>query len=200
MVGFRGSMRRVGRRAAGWAVLVVILSGWSYAQSAADPDLAAAIAGKRKVRVLTQSGQMVLRRPEITREGLISQAGRGGPGDPRVVPWADINGVQVRRSGAGKGAIIGAGIGTGLGLAFGLACTRDCTGWMDMFCEATAGQVVLVTAIGGAGGGLLGAAIGALTGSWRTVYTRTKPFQKLPRVSIAPAPGGGLIFSLSLSL
>jgi hypothetical protein len=36
-----------------------------------------------------------------------------------VVPWSDVRGLQVRRSGAGKGALIGAGIGATLGLAVG---------------------------------------------------------------------------------
>jgi len=229
MITFLGRNRSIDRGAAALAAMVIILYGGGYAQSAAedrpggtlaagpsgmgaqavseragqpaaDPDLAAAIVGKKKVRVLTPSGPMVLRRPEMTSDGLSFRAGRRGQGKPWVIPWTDVNAVQVRRSGVGKGAILGAGIGAGLGLAFGLACTRECTGWMDMFCDATAGEVVLVTAIGGASGGLLGAVLGTLTGSWGTVYTKAKPLQIIPRISVAPAPRGGWIFSLSLSL
>lgn len=194
-----GTGRRVGRGAAGLAVLIIVLSVSSFAQSAVDPELAAAIAGKKKVRVLTPSGPTVLRRPAVTEEGLAYHVGSAGLDKQRVVRWADVRGLQIRRSGAGKGALIGAGIGAGLGLALGLASTRDCTGFIDMFCEATAGQVALVTAIGGAGGGLIGAGIGALTGRWGAVHLKGASLG-LPRVSVAPARGGGFVFSLSVSL
>lgn len=194
-----GTGRRVGRGATALAALIVALTVTSFAQSAVDPGLAAAIAGKKRVRVLTPSGPMVLRRPAVTEVGLAYDVGSAGLDKQRVVPWADIRGLQVRRSGAGKGAMIGAGIGAGLGLALGLASTRDCTGFMDMFCEATAGQVALVTAIGGASGGLIGAGIGALTGRWGAVHLKGASLG-LPRVAVAPARGGGFVFSLSMSL
>jgi hypothetical protein len=229
MNGPKGHDRGIGRGAAGLAVTVLVLAGGAYAQSraadmpagisapgpsevaaqavpdrcgqaAADPELAAALAGKKKARVLTPSGPLVLRRPQLAPEGLRGFIGLKDRERSRIVPWSDVSAVQVRRSGVGKGALLGAGIGAGLGLALGLASTRECSGWMDMFCEATAGDVVLVTAFGGASGGLLGAAIGALTGSWGTVYARPKAVQRLPCFSVVPAPGGGVIFSLSLSL
>ncbi len=72
-----------------------------------------------------------------------------------------------------QGALIGGGAGLVGGLLIGLSATRECDPdvWLDLFCEANAGEVALVTLVSGASGalvyGLLGAAIGAKK---RTVY------------------------------
>ena len=116
MFGRFGKGRGIRRRSAGLAVLLVVLCGWTFAQSDADSELVTAISGKRKVRVFTPSGPLVLWRPAVTEDGLAGHGMSEGVEKLLVVPWSDVRGLQVRRSGAGKGALI---------VAFGISWSRS---------------------------------------------------------------------------
>ncbi len=92
------------------------------------------------------------------------------------VAWADIEEVQVRRSGAGRGALIGTIAGAALGLVMGLAMTRECdtSQWFDLFCGATASDVARITVEFTAVGFVAGTITGAPSHYWKTVYDSTK--------------------------
>jgi len=167
-------------------------------QVAAGSELALRIEGRKKVRVLTREGRIVLYEPIIMPEGIATKVTAVKTDSQGIIPWSNVQAIQVRKSAVLNGAVIGGAIGAGLGLLVGLASTRQSQGWMDLFSGASFGDVVLVTAFGGISWGLTGALIGAVVRKWGTVYSQLADFQKLPRVSISPTPRGGLMISLSL--
>jgi high-affinity Fe2+/Pb2+ permease len=78
--------------------------------------------------------------------------------------------IEVRRSAAGKGALIGAGIGLVAGLAAGVGIASSvCDGGLGP-CNNAGGGISFLALAGTAGGALLGAGIGAANKEWRTVY------------------------------
>jgi hypothetical protein len=163
-------------------------------------EIAAKLKGKKRVRVLTAGGKIILHQPTILPEGISFNTETGGSGSSGTISWDEVLKLQVRRNGAGKGALIGGSIGAGLGLLLGLASMRECSGWMDFFCDADFGDVMLFTAISGAAGALQGALVGALTGRWGTIYSHPGGIKNLPLVSIMPAPRGGFVLSIRLAL
>jgi len=95
---------------------------------------------------------------------------------------ARVDSLWVRGHATWTGAIVGAAVATPVSFAFwGWVCTmvgegNGCDQW---------GGVSLMALVGGAGGALLGAGVGALIPKWRLRYARAH------RVTIAPllAPG-----------
>ena len=109
----------------------------------------------------------------VTFEGVLRHDGGSVPQDDKV-GWSEIEKLQVRRSSVGRGALIGTIVGVAIGLAAGLSMTRECEGWLDFFCGASATDVANIT-VGAAGVGLVtSAVVGAPLHHWKTVYDATE--------------------------
>jgi hypothetical protein len=146
-----------------------------------------AIRGRSEVWVVVQGGdRFKIRRPVALSSGLgYEMYGEGGE-----IPWHQLRAVQTRSSAAGTGATVG-GLALGaVGLGVGLAFSKDCSaaGFLEP-CGASTGDVLLVTAVGAGAGALLGAAIGAMIPSYKTIY-RSAGFIGF-RPTIEPGSGSG---------
>lgn len=129
--------------------------------------LQAKLARSSKVRVTTTSGVYEARTPRVSTEGLHLPELRDTSGArlevPQILYWQDISRVEVRKSGAGKEALRGSLVFGALALFLGISATGPY--------EASASDVVIVTALGAGSGALLGAIIGGLSKHWKTEYT-----------------------------
>jgi hypothetical protein len=108
---------------------------------------------------------------------------------------ADVDSLWVRGRATWTGALVGAAVATPLSALF-----------VSVVCIAYAGSegdgstpdrcpwagVVLLSAIGGAGGALIGAGVGALVPKWRLRYARARP------ITVSPIVGPGRV-GLSVS-
>lgn len=169
----RGSMRFRAMRIAALAA-AVLLAGPLAAQAADTttpdvPRLRQACAGSM-VQVTTTAGQDVRGRcgpVEDTRLVVQDTAGRVWE-----VPYASLQSLRVRRSGARRGAAVGAlagGIvaGVWVGLASDLLCNGD--GGSGCGDDVLLGSL-LGAGVGALGGAGVGAAIGSTTRVWVRVY------------------------------
>jgi len=182
--------------------LAGILSGLGPLPAAAqEPDgidadtyqsLVETVNGRREVLVFTGQGKQVVEKPHATPAGLAY----GLYGTPDLIPWSDVTKLEVRKSSAETGALVGAIVGGGGGLALGAAASQPCSGYMDLICGASAGDVVVLTFMGAMAGALVGTGIGALAQTWRPVYERS---EGVPVFGLSTLSGGGTALTASLS-
>jgi hypothetical protein len=155
-----------------------------------------AIRGKGEVWVVVKGGdRFKIKNPTAVPSGLRY----GADGEDGEIPWQGLLAIQTRSSGAATGAQIG-GLLLGLtGLAAGLVASQDCSGraFTIEVCGAGPGDVLLVSAVGAGVGVILGAGIGALGTSYKTIY-RSPGFIGL-RPLIEPG-GGRPVFGLEVRL
>jgi len=161
-------------------------AAWLPPDSAAWEQISPRIAGRQRVRVVWQAVPIEVTGPAVTVEGV-----RPPYGDS-LLAWSDISRVQVRGSAFTKGLKIGAIAGGALGLVTGLSSLGECQGWMDFFCDADAGDVVVLTFVGALAYGFLGGLIAAPFGMWTTVYQARPAMLPPARVTLGLGrdPGG----------
>ena len=158
-------------------------------------ELAALINGKRKVRIVMTVGEASCNDPVVVDEGLavtkFNTEGTpiGAYNQVTIVPWDSIVEVKVRKSGIALGALTGLLVGSGLGY-LGVSSLND---------NPESSDYLQGMSIGGGLGALGGGLIGALFSGWKTVYRAPTGVRTAPLVSLMPAHGGGMIFSLSFS-
>ncbi len=134
--------------------------------------LQARVNSQDRVRILTEWGRIELYDPRLTDEAITyarAQFARSlsgaVPAFPQPLPLSRVSQIQVRGSAAGSGAIIGASVLGGLVLLVGIGAAAE-GGWF----APSAGEVVRATVVFAGIGALIGAAIGAGSGKWKTVY------------------------------
>lgn len=142
------------------------------------------------------SGQLIATLVEFRDDAIVVR--RHAHGEPLTIPHEHVRRWEVsesRKSKSGSGARIGliAGIGGGIGAAF-IVCA-------DGGCEEAEGSndyTGLVAAAFGLGGGLVGAGLGAVTGS----FFHSEEWVAVPlpsaRLGLAPRPRGGLRVALAI--
>jgi hypothetical protein len=165
-------------------MVTVLALAWTAEAVQAQTDsvrlerLQARVNSQDRIRVFTHSwGRMELHSPRLAGSSITyaNVMMTAPPPDtaqpfPRPLPLPQVSQLQVRGSAAKSGAIIGASVLGGLGLVLGLASTGECSGWLDMWCGADAGEVVVFTLGSAAVGALIGVVIGAPVKKWKTVY------------------------------
>ena len=156
--------------------ILALASVTGTAQAQADSvrleRLQARVNSQARVRVLTDWGLVQLYNPRLTDEAItyarmefVRSLSGAVPLFPQPLPLSQVSQIHVRGSAAGSGAIIGASVLGGLGLVIGLGAAAE-----GGFLAPSAAEVVLVT-VGLAGiGALIGGAIGAASGKWKTAY------------------------------
>jgi hypothetical protein len=171
--------------------IVVVLSQIAVIVEPAVGRRAAAIAGEAPAdikkldhQLQSQSQARVLISPDWHLLGSLRAMDDGLHANPlsspdstiaphAVIPWARVDEIQVRTSGAGWGAIVGGVIGAGLGAAAAVATSSE----TSPFDDPNAPNKDTKHAWGGAAGGfavgaLLGAAIGSAFKHWKRAYPR----------------------------
>jgi hypothetical protein len=163
------------RRSMAYVLLLCCLAACTtwHVEEGASPLLLIATEHPSRLRVTrSDSPQIVLENPQIAgSDTLVGQ----GHKEPTRVAVSDVKQVAIRRFSAPKtGAFVGLAVGLGGGLLAGTIVHRE-----SQFVNVTTGDVVLLTALGGA----VGAGLGALVGSaFRVDY-----WEALPRKSWEPA-------------
>lgn len=180
-----GRYRRVGRSMVLLLVAILVPSA-SAAQSASGstlvgapydrmpPSLVPRIPEGRTVRLVLDSRTLVCRSPRFTPAGIaLPPSVPGGPGysPPDLLPWREVERIDVRGNSARTGAIIGA-VAVGLfATAVGAAVASD-----PFLGEgAGAGEVLVLSVMGTVTGAAAGALVGLSIPSWRNVYRRGAP-------------------------
>lgn len=128
----------------------------------------------RTVRVTLDSRTLVCRSPRFTPAGIaLSPSAPGGPGSapPALLPWKDVERIDVRGNSARTGAVIGAVAVGLLATAVGAAVASD----PFLGKGSNAGGVLALTAAGTLSGAVLGALLGSSIPSWRNVCRRGVP-------------------------
>lgn len=158
--------------------------------SKAVAKLSDRIDGKKKVRVHTAGGWVVLERPVVDTLGIAYSAANGG-GLDRLL-WGQFTDVQVRKSVAPTGALVGAVLFGLSGLAVGAAASHPCSGGFLEFelCGASTGDVVALTLGGAVGGALLGLIVTAPFSKWSTVYQSERQPLANPVLTVNPVTRG----------
>jgi hypothetical protein len=173
---------------------LIALAGIPYPAGAAQIEKGSALAEKiehrKKIQVLTASGEKTLVRPVVLAEGVVSLNLVGGYDPSEVIPWSDVRAIRVRKSGAGRGAFIGGGAGIALGLM-----TISLVGGTI----SAHGDTAKVLLYPGLIGLVCGAGLGASITSWKTVYAAPAGSRFLPQVSLIPSRKGGMMIRVSLS-
>ncbi len=227
MRGRRSVVRSIWNAAAGVTALIISLAGPSFGQErsgTASPDsqgtnmvigepelgqdtpgriengsgLALKIERKQKIRVFTPQGRKDVRRPVILAGGLASRDTADGYDQSTFIAWKDIEGIQVRKGGAGGGALLGAaaGVVAGVGLVW-LIDKND----GDIPGEGPSGKdYQRVALVFGTAGAVLGSVVGVVTMSWKTVYTAREGKGPSLRIALMPAHRGGMMICFSLAL
>jgi hypothetical protein len=121
------------------------------------------------VRVVTNGARLVRRNALVSPEGLrLRSASRGislqARPEERLVPWAEIESIQVRRGASGMGPVAGGAIGFAIGFSIYMAQVPAAV--FSLGEHQPSGTPILVGLVGGA-------ALGWLidrAGPWRTVY------------------------------
>ena len=173
---------------------LIALAGLSYPAGAAQIEkgsvLAAKIEHRKKARVLAASGKKIVVGPVILAEGVVSSNESGGYDRSTLIPWTDIRTIQIRKNGAGRGALIGGGVGAGLGLMAIAVAGGTISAHGDL------AKVMLYPVLTGL---VSGALLGARFPPWKTVYAAPTSSRPLPRVFLMPTRRGGMMLNVSLS-
>lgn len=138
------------------------------------PSLSPGAFEGRTVRVTLGSRTLVGASPRLTPEGITlpaSAPGGSGYSAPALLPWKDVERIDVRENSTRTGAILG-GVTAGLLAAALVAAVAS-----DPFLGGNAdpGGMIAFTAAGAAGGAVVGALLGSAIPRWRTVYRRDAP-------------------------
>jgi hypothetical protein len=159
----------------------VLLAQTSEADSAFRPPddsalqfLARSLPEGRNARVLTRTGTRTLAVLRFTADGVAmapSAPGASTDGQPALLPWRDIERIDVRVGSAGRGALIG-GVTAGL-LVGALAVAVASDPFLGRGAGGDAGPALAVTALGALAGAGVGALIGTYIPHWHRVYPRT---------------------------
>ena len=175
--------RRTPRSVVVLLLLVILLPSVSLARSPSDstatgksdeqmpPALLPSTAEGRTVRVVLGARTLVCQSPRFTPAGIALPPGTAGtPGGtaPALLPWQEVDRIDVRGNSALTGAIIGGGAVALLAAAAGTAVASD-----EFLGQDTgAGDVLALTMMGAATGAVAGALVGLLVPSWKNVYRR----------------------------
>ncbi|HYM81798.1 MAG TPA: hypothetical protein VEY91_10375 [Candidatus Limnocylindria bacterium] len=108
------------------------------------------LAGEPRVRVLGASRVLMLDRPQVDSAGVHAA---------EPISWSEIERIQRGRSAAGRGALYGGAAGALLAI-----------GYHVLLNDATEEDTPLVPALVITGGATLGAMIGSIGTTWRTIY------------------------------
>lgn len=152
-------------------------------QNPLPPEVSTKVASRKKILVLTPLGELFVEKPVLHSGGIYGQSG----GPSASIPWNDIRAIKLKKSRVGLGAGIGFAIGAAIAIAAASTLEADSGGYM---------RAVLVY------GGVLaipGALFGSMAPKWKTVYTAPSSAGRLPRISLAPVPRGGLAVSAAWS-
>jgi hypothetical protein len=123
--------------------------------------LQVAVAGNRAMVVHADGRQEEIVGARLEPGGVLR-----GAADSTGVPIGALAAIKVRKSSAGRVALIGGVVGGLAFLAGGIAASQDESGWFTV----GTGQVALITLIGAGGGALTGALLGSPFRYWKTVY------------------------------
>ncbi len=150
-------------------------------------ELATMITKRKKVRVLTPSGEIVIRQPALFDGGIEGDL----PGSARLtIPWTDIQRISVQK----RFTVVGGVVGMAAGALFGFGVVQSLTGDDADPSEQFTGAAALAVL-----GALPGLFLGSVFTRWKTVYTAPPGAPPTPRISLIPMTRGGMAFSLSLS-
>lgn len=157
------------------AALVTACPARSRAEVASPPDttrlslLRFALLNFEDVRVATGGRKLVTRGPVVSTDGLMLIRGGGDwritpelRAEARMIPWSEVESIEVRRGGSGAPALVGALAGVGIGTAIVMAQAFP----LALSGRESDGSPVLIGLVGGAA---LGALLGA-PGRWKPVY------------------------------
>jgi len=165
--------RRVGRSVV-LLLVATLVPTVSLAQSTSDttsigalydrmpPSLSLSTPEGRTIRVMLGSRTLVCHSPRFTPAGIgLSPSGPGGPGYsmPTLLPWKEVDRIDVRGNSVRTGAVIGT-------VAVGAAVASD----PFLGKGSNAGGVLALTAMGAVTGA--GALVGSSIPSWKNVYRR----------------------------
>ena len=157
------------------AALLTAFPSRSRGESASPPDttrqslLRFALLNFDDVRVATGGRKLVTRSPVVSSDGLMLT--RGGSdwritpearSEARMIPWSDVESIEVRRGGSGAPALLGALAGVAIGTTIVMAQTFP----LAFSDRESDGSPILIGLVGGAA---LGALLGA-PGRWKSVY------------------------------
>ena len=157
-------------RAVVMACVLPVAAHGQQVSSTADPQLAATLGALRpqsRVRIITQAVHIGTYRAYDADSVRLDQ--REGA---RLIALRDIRSVSRSTRKAGKGAVIGAITGGLLVGAMGYGLSRAFCDSSN--CDPEVAAAMYGAAIGGAGGAVIGAGIGALVPGWRVVYARSR--------------------------
>jgi hypothetical protein len=158
---------------------------WLPPDSATIVRLQGRLAGRDRIRVVTDFMPLEIRRPTADSTGIGSLLQPG-----QALAWPEVSHIQVRTSAFSRGLLVGSLIGGSLGLVVGLSGAHECTGagWFE-WCDLSAGDVATLTVGGALAFGLLGGLVAAPFGRWATVYeAQQRPWT--PTVTVLPVRDG----------
>jgi hypothetical protein len=175
--------RSWGRSLAAAPVSIILLAGVALGAGQIEPGspLAARIAARKQVRVVTTSGATKVLYPQVLADGIRSSL-QSSP----AIPWNRIRTISYRRPATLTGVCVGAGVGLAFGAALLIAVTHDLgkpESWL-------AYPLVLVPSMGV--GMLCGALVGSFFTQWKTLYERPA-VPAVARVAVVPVPRGGAL-------
>lgn len=157
------------------AVLLLACPAWSLAEAASAPDstrvslLQLAVLTFDDVRVVTDGKRLVTHGPIVSSDGLLLSRGGGewkitSERQPRerLITWAEIESIEVRKGGSGAVVLAWAVAGFAIGSAIVVAQSLP----LAFSGQESDQRPILIGLVGGA---TLGALMGA-PGRWKPVY------------------------------
>ena len=152
-----------------------------------DSEVAKLIAKTKKARVLTPSGEKLIRLPALVDGGIEGDV----PGSGRLtVPWAEVLEIRIQK----RFTVVGGVAGMAAGALFGFIAAQHLATDDGDLTEHLTGMAAWAVL-----GALPGLFLGSAITRWKTVYTSAPGAPIVPRISLVPTRRGGMAFSLSLS-